>query len=332
MELTIEALFSQFCNNPETEIQLLPQSGSSRKNFIGKCGDKKYIITQNEDVRENEAFFYFTNIFNSLNLNTPKLFFINDHCTVYIQEYLGANTLSEIIATKPESKIVTELIKKTLQNLYLLQSRTQGKIDYSNTFDYEIYDELPITHDLYYFKNFLVDVLEIPYHKSKLLKEFAQLSSSIASLQPSGLMIRDFQARNVMVDDAQNVSFIDYQGAMQGPLMYDVISLLYQAKANFSEHFRAEMLNFYLSFFQNDQDVAALKFSIKPIILIRFLQVLGAYGFRGIIQRKAHFLQSLQQGIDNLVGFQQSENLLQSYPELSKIITALDDKKSSIKF
>jgi aminoglycoside/choline kinase family phosphotransferase len=102
------------------------------------------------------------------------------------------------------------LVKQTLEKLYQLQISTQNKIDFTKTFEYESYDELPVMHDLYYFKNFVADVLELEYHKSTLLKEFKKLLSD-RKPEPKGLMIRDFQARNIMVNDQKEVSFIDYQ-------------------------------------------------------------------------------------------------------------------------
>ena len=50
--------------------------------------------------------------------------------------------------------------------------------------------------------------------------------------------------------------------------------------------------------------------------MIRFIQVLGAYGFRGLIQRKPHFIASLEQGIQNLVEFTKTELEMNEYPEL----------------
>ncbi len=126
--------------------------------------------------------------------------------------------------------------------------KTQGKIDFSKTFEYEAYDELPVIHDLYYFKNFVADVLELEYNKSALLKEFKQIASLIERLEPKGIMIRDFQARNIMVNEKNEVSFIDYQSAMEGPLMYDVISFLFQAKANFLRISRIEWLTFIFNY------------------------------------------------------------------------------------
>lgn len=331
MESNIKDFFNSFCQSENTNIITLPQSGSSRINYIASCNDKQYIITDNDNLRENEVFFYFTEVFTELNLNTPKLFKISENRQVYIQEYLGKHTLSEVISTENNSEKIKSLVKKSIDQLFDLQQKTISKIDYSKTFDYEEYDEIAILHDLYYFKNFLVDVLEIPYHKSKLLKEFQTITKTVSSLEPKGLMIRDFQARNIMVNDKDDIFFIDYQGAMFGPLMYDVISFLYQAKANFPDDLKSEMLEYYISLFKKENERESLKNAIKPIVMMRYLQVLGAYGFRGLIQRKKHFVASLDQGIKNIVELSKTWADLQAYPELINVIQQLETPETKQK-
>lgn len=268
--------------------------------------------------------FYFTKIFSELNLNTPEIFRISNDRKLYIQEYLGAETLSQIIEKEGLSERVKALVMQSLERLYNLQTKTQNQIDYSQTFEYEAYDELPIMHDLFYFKNFMVDVLGIHYHKSTLLKEFKQLVSVFNSFKATGLMIRDFQSRNIMVDDNDDVFFIDYQSAMKGPLTYDVVSFLYQAKANFPEDFQNKMLDFYYSLWNDSAKVEELKRSVNYVKLLRFLQVLGAYGFRGLIQRKPHFIESIEKGIDNVYNFSETWDDMQNYPELKKVINDLN--------
>ncbi|WP_253311371.1 aminoglycoside phosphotransferase family protein [Chryseobacterium sp. HSC-36S06] len=315
--------FEEFIGEKSQDFYSLAQSGSARKNFVGSTPNQQYIITENENIAENESFFYFSEVFSQLNLNTPKIFKISEDLKIYIQEFLGKNTLSEIIENDGLNERTKSLVKQTIEKLFQLQTRTRDKIDYSQTFEYESYDELPVTNDLFYFKSFIADVLEIPYHKAALLKEFKKLTSEIENCGPTGLMIRDFQARNIMVDDQDAVFFIDYQSAMKGPLMYDVISFLYQAKANFPDDFREKMLSYYLSLWKDENTVIQLKNSIKPTQLIRFMQVLGAYGFRGLTQRKPHFLKSLNRGIENLYQFSNHWEEMQNYPELKKLISEL---------
>lgn len=326
-----QEFFEEFIKAKADFFTALPQSGSSRINYIGQSGTQKYVVTYNENLRENNAFFYLSDLFESLNLNTPKILKINTDHTLYIQEFLGDKTLSEIISNEGQSERVKSLVRKSLEKLFQLQMKTMGKTDFRKSFEYEKYDDLPITHDLYYFKNFLVDVLEIEYHKSTLLKEFQLISERIQNLKPKTLMIRDFQSRNILVNENDEVFFIDYQSAMQGPATYDVISFLFQAKANFTKEFKAEMLDYYLSFW-NDDDKKSLSQSFEWMKLMRFLQVLGAYGFRGLIQRKKHFMASLIQGIDNAYELTQSwDEIALQFPELYFIILRLKSKEVQAK-
>jgi len=323
--------FENHLGKKSSEFVTLAQSGSARVNFLATAGTEKYIITYNENIQENESFLYYSEVFSSLKLNTPSILAVSDDRKMYIQEFLGQNTLSEIITKEQQSSIVRSLVQQTLERLFQMQTQTQGKIDFSKTFEYESYDELPVIHDLYYFKNFVADVLELEYNKSTLLKEFKKIALLIENIEPKGIMIRDFQARNIMVNEKNEVSFIDYQSAMKGPLMYDVISFLFQAKANFTEDFKQEMLEFYIQQFENPETGIQLKDAVMPIQMMRFLQVLGAYGFRGLIQRKQHFMASLEKGIQNITQFAASWEQMKNYPELEKVIQQLTSDRAKQK-
>ena len=321
---TAKTFFEEFTGSPAADFQVLQQSGSSRINFIGKSHHQDFIITYNENIRENEAFLYLSEEFSSLELNTPKILEVNEEKTLYVQEFLGKNTLSEIISAEGHSKRVKSLVTQTLEKLFTLQQKTEEKIDFRRTFEYEAYDNLPITHDLYYFKNFMVDVLELPYHKSSLLKEFQTLTTKIENLSPKTIMLRDFQSRNILVNEENQVFFIDYQSAMLGPAVYDVVSFLFQAKANFPIKWKTEMLDFYFSLWDSETQ-PGLKEALPYCQLIRFMQVLGAYGFRGLIQRKAHFLSSIGQGIKNLTVFSANWQENTAFPELYSVIEKLNE-------
>ena len=320
--------FDQYIGMETNDFIMLPQSGSSRKNYIGNANGNKFIITENSNLLENDAFFYFSQVFHDLKLNTPEIFSISDDKKIYVQSYLGSNTLSEIIQKEGSSNRVKKLVQKSLEKLYTLQTETKNKVDYSKTFEYQRYDEIPIIHDLFYFKFMFADILETHYQKTNLINEFKKLIEVIENFKEQGLMIRDFQSRNIMVNDDDEVFFIDYQSAMYGPLMYDVISFLYQAKANFSDDFREEMLNYYFNLWNNENIKDNLKNQIAPLQLIRFLQVLGVYGFRGLVQKKEHFINSIPQGIKNLHQLSISWDGMEQFPELKNIIKQLNQKEA----
>jgi hypothetical protein len=77
---------------------------------------------------------------------------------------------------------------------------------------------------------------------------------------------------------------------------------LYDAKADLPPELRQQLLDHYLdrlsSFIKLDR--AAFMQHFYPYVYIRILQALGAYGFRGFYERKAHFLQSVPYALKNL--------------------------------
>ncbi len=104
-------------------------------------------------------------------------------------------------------------------------------------------------------------------------------------------MYRDFQSRNIMIHDGKP-HFIDFQGGgRKGPLQYDVVSLLFQVKAQIPEKVKEELLEFYLQRLETYADVKAVNFRhyYPAFVYLRLMQVLGAYGYRGLIQKKATF-------------------------------------------
>src|SRR5436305_15339415 len=55
-------------------------------------------------------------------------------------------------------------------------------------------------------------------------------------------------------------------------------------------------------------------------VLIRLLQVLGAYGFRGLFERKAQFLTSIPLALSNLKAFLEQQGWGIAVPEFRKVL------------
>lgn len=136
-------------------------------------------------------------------------------------------------------------------------------------------------------------------------------------------MFRDFQSRNIIVkDDALN--FIDYQGGMKGALQYDVASLLWQAKAELSEEWKDSLLVYYIDqvdkLLERPVDRITFVSQYNGYVLIRLLQVMGAYGFRGLFERKAHFLASIPLALRNLKFFIDDKRVGIVTPEFDRVL------------
>ena len=136
-------------------------------------------------------------------------------------------------------------------------------------------------------------------------------------------MFRDFQSRNIMIRDEQPY-FIDYQGGMKGAPQYDVASMLWQARANLPEEWKNDLLEDYMNSFEKTigkkLDRTIFRSQFNGYVLIRLLQVLGAYGFRGLFERKAQFLTSIPLALRNLKEFFGKQSMGISVPEFRKVL------------
>ena len=96
--------------------------------------------------------------------------------------------------------------------------------------------------------------------------------------------------------------FIDFQGGRRGPVYYDVASFVWQARARYPEDLKRALVDTYLDALEKYMEVDrdAFRSRLRTFVLFRTLQVLGAYGFRGMIEKRAHFLESIPYALENL--------------------------------
>ncbi len=156
-----------------------------------------------------------------------------------------------------------------------------------------------------------------------MLDDFEALSTYLTHTEYKYFMFRDFQSRNIIVKNDE-VNFIDYQGGMKGALQYDVASLLWQAKAELSEKWKDDLLDYYMDQIDQllEQPVDRVTFvsQYNGYVLIRLLQVMGAYGFRGLFERKAHFLASIPLALRNLKFFIENKRIGIVMPEFTRVL------------
>jgi len=233
------------------------------------------------------------------------------------------------------SEHVFDLFKKALAQLARLQIEGGKNLDYNNCIATKSFDKQAIYSDLLYFLYYFVRALDLPYDKNLLLNDFDLLSSYLMQEEQKYFMHRDCQSRNIMVKD-ERVYFIDYQGGMQGALQYDVASMLWQARASLPYEWRDELLHYYF-----DQANALLGHSLDKqnfldsydgFVLIRMLQTLGAYGFRGLFERKPHFISSIPFALKNLRWFLENKKIPIRLPELQKVLNEIVSEDITRKF
>lgn len=302
----IQRLFTASMGRAADSIRKLPPSGSDRIYFRVQSASDSFIATYGKNIRENQTFLYFSEHFSRCGSPVPRILAVNDAHTIYLQEDLGDVSLLNKLDELGRTDATLDLFRQALKALAHLQICGDEGLDYSRCITSREFGKGAIMADLLYFKYYFLDTLQIPYDKEALIEEFEALSSSLSGAGHRYFMFRDFQSRNVMIRQGK-VHFIDYQGGMKGALQYDVASMLWQARAELPDHWKQVLLEYYMECVESELsapiDRERFTSQYNGYVLVRLLQVLGAYGFRGLFERKAHFLISIPLALDNLKKF-----------------------------
>jgi aminoglycoside/choline kinase family phosphotransferase len=324
---TLEKLFEEHFGTAPELVTALPVSGSDRRYYRLKAGNNTVIGTHNTNTAENNTFFYFTELFRKHGIHVPEVYKVSKDRRFYLQQDLGHESLFSKLMQEGLTEDVRKLYHKSLEQLARVQWIAGREADFNQCFAVRQFNEKTIMGDLLYFKYYFADLQNIHYDKAALIEEMELLSKDLGRIQPQMLMFRDFQSRNIMLHD-DKVYFIDYQGSMQGPPQYDVASLLWQAKAKLPEAWKEDLLNGYISTLNSlpipRMDEIHFRRGYTQFVLLRLLQVLGAYGFRGLLEHKPHFVSSIGPALKNLAAFiSNNPQLLGSYQELRSLLVKI---------
>ncbi len=299
------------------------QAGSERqyKRLLGE--QASWIWCRNENVEENETFFYFTRHFAEYGIPVPRLLMTTTDKKEYIVSDGGRESLLDIRLAQGDTDAVYALYEQALRHLVAMQIEASHTLDFSKCFAHGAFNAEAVLHDLHYFETYYWNaVFDTPLPR-EIQAEFAHLAKRIADIPEQYFMFRDFQGRNIMVHE-NKLCFIDYQGGMRGPLHYDVASLLWQAKAALPLAWKERLYASYKKEVQHVIPINEARFdeAYSDVVLVRLLQVLGAYGRRGILERKPHFLSSIPQGLQNIQTWL-SLYSLPNYPHLLNVLETI---------
>jgi len=320
----ISDLFTSCSKEPIVSINKIPQSGSIRIYYRILTATGSFIATHGINIKENLSFIRFSRHFKTKDCPVPVIYAVNTEGTLYIQEDFGDISLLNRLEQSGQTPEIFDLFKQSLSELAALQIRGDQGLDYENwCLTSSEFGKQAIMSDLLYFKYYFLDTLQLPYDKEKLIADFETFSSSLGNATHKYFMFRDFQSRNILIEN-EKVHFIDYQGGMKGALQYDVASMLWQAKAELSETWKQDLLFYYMDCVERELGGPINKTEFvhqyKGYVLIRLMQVLGAYGFRGLFERKAHFLVSIPLGLKNLRNFLHQISMGKEVPEFERVL------------
>ena len=301
----LKQLFHQHTGYEAEMCQQLTPAGSPRRYYRLSTADCSLIGAVGTSTKENEAFFAIARQMRAQGLPAPEIYAVSDDRMRYLQEDLGDTSLFGILSEAQRrggyDESDMELLRAVMRLLPDIQWRTAEGFDFSACHPSPELNHRGIQWDLHYFKYCFLKATGLEFDEEQLENDFDHLATVLLKDKDDCFMYRDFQSRNVMIRDGKPW-LIDFQGGRRGPIEYDLVSFLWQARARFTPTMRQELIAEYLHSAQRYRsfDEEVFNRRLQYFVLFRTLQVLGAYGFRGYFEHKAHFVQSIPMAIDNL--------------------------------
>jgi aminoglycoside/choline kinase family phosphotransferase len=326
----LRRLFEQhFRLTAEEARPLQGQLGGSGRAIVRLTGGNRSAIGIVYPVREeNVAFLEFSRHFRRHGLPVPEIYAEDLSAGAYLEEDLGDTTLFEFLGRNRKGEIIApvamEAYRKVVAELPRFQVEAGRDLNYKVCFPRASFDRQSIAWDLNYFKYYFLRLSGLPFNEQALEDDFSRLTKFLLGASRDFFLYRDFQSRNVMLRDGQPY-FLDYQGGRRGALQYDIASLLFDGKADLPPAMRQELLDHYFDCLGGfiPLDRAAFMEHYYAFVYVRILQALGAYGFRGFYERKAHFLQSVPYALKNLRWLAEHVRLPIALPALMEALAGI---------
>jgi len=334
----LEQLFQKHFHQPAERVAPLQgKLGGSGRVIMRLTGSGQTAVGVVHGVREeNAAFLEFSRHFRRHGLPVPEIYAEDLANGAYLEEDLGDTTLFEFLGThrtgdtlKPEA---IEAYRKTVAVLPRFQIEAGRDLNYKVCYPRASFDRQSINWDLNYFKYYFLRLAGVPFNEQALEDDFTRLTKFLLTAPRDYFLYRDFQSRNVMLRNGEPW-FLDYQGGRKGALQYDIASLLFDGKADLPPAVRQELLDHYLEALAGHItfDRATFLGHYYAFVYVRILQALGAYGFRGFYERKAHFLQSVPFALKNLRWLAHNVKLPIALPALLDALMAMQSSESLAK-
>ena len=267
------------------DLEFLAGDASDRKYFSAKTSKHDVVIMLDENIKNLNKFLKITKALET-EISVPQVYEVFENSGIAVIENFGQKKYSKILTRKN----CKELYELAVANLIFVQSKkisvTLPQYDMK-----KLLDESNLFFDWY-----------LPFFKikKKKLKEkfnvvFENFLINLKKL-PQVFIHRDYHVDNLFFlknrKGLLRCGWIDYQDALFGPALYDLVSLTQDARIDVPEKIEKYLINFYL---ENNKNIdhEFFSFCYGLIGIQRHLKVLGIFCRLSVREKKNMYLSYL---------------------------------------
>jgi len=292
------------------QIESLSGDGSDRRWYRLNAGHRRLVvadhgITPSQPGSEVNAFVNIGNHLHRCGLPVPRIHAYDGFSGLVFLEDLGNHHLQQKVRQISSHRRIEVLYQRIIDTLLDLSTSAVAGFDPDWTCQSRAYDRALILEKecRYFVDAFLNGYLNLGIDYQDLAPEFDELAQSVLDCGVPGLIHRDLQSRNIMLDQGRHY-FIDFQGARYGPVQYDLASLLIDPYARLDRGLQRRLLDYATDRAARHLSAPADTFvrGYQFAAVTRNLQMLGAFAFLTREKNKPGFERWIPAAADMLTG------------------------------
>ena len=265
------------------------------------------LMASPPQLERNDLFVTLAEYFKQLDLPVAEVIAKNMHDGFFLLSDLGDVHLEALYGTPEEDAAVQAAID-------LLPRWGAANHPAIETYDTKrFFDELNIFNEWFTGRMLKLD------NFTPLYQKIGQVLVSRIVEQPTCCIHRDYHCRNLLYNNGR-LAVVDFQDALQGPVLYDIASLLRDCYHTFAE----DQIDRWLTYFiqqtpaLSDMSREEVKISFDWTAIQRQLKAIGIFARLHLRDNKTTHLQYIPPLLDRL------HTLVDDYPEIRPLQTQLE--------
>ena len=316
---------------PEKRFEIFPLFGDgSERRFFRIRGGACHAIAlisprqKHDGIDENDSYYLIGNHLYQRKVPVPRIYWADPARGCFLIEDLGDFHLQTYVNRGGIDP--SPVYRRVIRLLLDMHRRAMDGFEAGYCFDSVAYDPVFVyRRELEYFRErFLNGYLGLEIGPDDLRGDFESIAEAAGDTSCSHVIHRDFQSRNIMIC-AQNIRLVDFQGMRFGPPAYDLASLLIDPYVRIPRELEMKAVRLYWSKARDRLGGSFRRFmrSYGVLRVCRNCQILGAYGYLGLVKEKRHFLRYIPQAWEQL-HYWVNHHIGGEFPGLRRLVDQID--------
>ena len=279
----------------------LNPGGSAVAIYVPNAGTSDEIVNQDESSRGRWPYLEVRDLLEQHGVRVPELHGEDCDAGLIVVEDLGDLTLANYLVCHQDER--TDLYKRAVRDLARAQQKLARLPDEcivrQRRFDRDL-----LRWEVDHFREWALEArgIHLDSEDRRTFDTAADYLSEVISEWPYGFVHRDYQSRNLMVRGEgvdHELVWIDFQDALLGPRVYDLVALLSDSYQTFTRDFVDERLDDYAAFLGlNSTERAQVGYEFDIVTVQRKLKDAGRFVFIERVNKNPDFLEFVEPTID----------------------------------